>query len=152
MMCTYHNVNFLALFVQGVRGTLSAEALSAYDIISHLAQPHLGKMMSAAKVPDLPDMPCKSEIEAVWECLGYECVDCFVEIAVAMEEDTTCEDLENGPFCDDVLECLPKCNFDCEDPAEDLMECAEEHYPDESSKDDECPGLCEDGSSLFLVE
>ena len=94
------------------------------------------------------EVPCKEEIEGIFDCLGETCIVCFVEIFEDLDEDSTCESLkDDDDFCDLIDGCVVECGTnDCTESAEALETCVEENYPDAlpaSSSDSECPGLCE---------
>ena len=121
-------------------------ANEAHDII---ARPHVARIVNVVEGagPD-EDIACKGEVEAIFECLGKPCIDCFVEIVEKLDESTTCESLAaDAEFCPAIEGCIVGCGTtDCTAPAIELETCIETNYPDAlpSSSDEElCPGLCD---------
>lgn len=85
----------------------------------------------------------------MFECFGSDCINCFVDLLMDIQDSTTCEGLEAGSFCSGMEACEAECmNNDCTAPAEALWECAAENYPAEGKTDPVCPDLCEDGAEL----
>jgi hypothetical protein len=121
-------------------------ANEAHDII---AQPHVAKIVNAVEgAGPEEDIACKGEVEAIFECLGKPCIDCFVEIVEKLDESTTCESLAaDTEFCSAIDGCIVACGTkDCTVPAIELETCIETNYPDaapSSSDEEPCPGLCE---------
>lgn len=118
----------------------------AHDII---VQPHIARIVNAAHRADTAmEIPCKEETEDLFDCLGETCILCFVAIFEDLDEDSTCESLEDDDdFCNLIDGCVVQCGTnDCTESAVALEMCVEEEYPDAlpaSSSDSECPGLCE---------
>eukprot|EP01083_Nonionella_stella_P066219 174178_1 len=141
-----------------VEETVSKEAFvhvsnTAHDIVS---KPHIAKIIKNVQEasPDDEDLPCTTEVEKLFECLGEECIQCFVDIILDLEEDTTCQELEDSSFCADIMLCASgSCSTnDCTVPALDLEDCAAENYPPaEDAPEPGCPGLCEPTSKSFAI-
>ena len=47
--------------------------------------------------------PCEAEATDYFTCMGNEFTACFFDIIEDLEDDTTCKDLENSDFCEDVV-------------------------------------------------
>ena len=84
--------------------------------------------------------PCDAEVMDFYTCMGKKFAACLFDIIKDLEDDTTCEDLENSDFCEDVVHgCGASVTNDCSATGEALETCAMQHYPD-----DVCEGLCEE--------
>ena len=127
-------------------------ANKAHEIIS---KPHISKVINKVQSASRDDdLPCTAEVEKFFECLGEKCIQCFIDIILDLEEDTTCQELKNSSFCADIMLCVSgSCSKnDCTAPALDLEQCAAENYPPaEDAPEPECPGLCEPTSKSFAI-
>ena len=47
--------------------------------------------------------PCEAEATDFFACMGNEFTACYFDIIKDLEDDTTCEDLENSDFCEAVI-------------------------------------------------
>ena len=135
----------------------SITASSVADVFSH---PRVAPLVAAyhKQDPATADIPCVSELETFFECIGEACINCIVEVIMDMEEDPTCESLKSSNFCQDMNACATgDCagkEESCKVAGEALVTCAEENYPaseDTGSDEDECPGLCEEEEVLDVA-
>lgn len=123
---------------------------TARDALGILARPHIAKAMSATHEPGLKLSTgddgfelCHPEIVAAVTCLGPPCITCIVDVLMDIEEDDTCETLEAGTFCGDIMACITgHCSAnDCTDELLAIEDCFDENY-DVEEEEEECPDLC----------
>ena len=70
-------------------------ANKAHEIIS---KPHISKVINKVQSASRDDdLPCTAEVEKLFECLGEECIQCFVDIILDLEEDTMCNLMATQP-------------------------------------------------------
>lgn len=132
----------------------TAAAQEAHDII---ARPHVAKAISVIKEAGdsaEEDIACYDEFVALVDCLGAKCVDCVISLVEDLEEDVTCQELEDSTFCGDMMTCVVSHCIDdskapdyCMTEGEALDDCAEAEYPDEYDDDEDCPDLCMPGTT-----
>lgn len=120
---------------------------STADILTQPKIASLVKTFNKNKDGD-DEIPCEDEAVTFFTCLG-ECFTCMVELVDDIEEDDTCESLEEGTFCTDLLACIlgPCAAKDCAVEGGALLTCLEKEYGDEDEDEDYdygCPDICED--------
>ena len=117
-----------------------------------MSLPHVAKALAVAHEAkegnDDASYPCEAESTDFFTCMGNEFTACYLDIIKDLEDDTTCEDLENSDFCEDVVGgCGASVTNDCMATGEALETCAKQHYPDHV-----CEGLCEENNACHRLD
>jgi len=130
-----------------------ATLMAAYDANAVRARPGTKaldvlssrKFRTLMAAYDEDEYPCWNELEALGECVGEPCSTCFMRLSEDMTEDTTCSDIEESSYCEDLYTCaLGVCDEgrDCDAVGGAFSTCVEENAEDVPEG---CPGLCDFG-------